>query len=167
MQQPTKLKITAPGERELVVTRTFDAPRRLVFDAWTRPELLRRWLSGPPQWSWVTCEVDLRVGGSYRFVWRNDENGMQMGMGGVYREIAAPERLVATEKFDISWYPGEALGTIVLTEKQGVTTLTQTLLYESRAARDAVLQSPMEQGLAAGYDRLAEVLASIGAKGAK
>jgi uncharacterized protein YndB with AHSA1/START domain len=83
-----------------------------------------------------------------------------MGMGGVYREIQAPQRLVATEKFDESWYPGEAVDTLVLVEQGGRTTLTQTMLYESREVRDAVLKSPMEQGMAAGYDRLAELLAS-------
>jgi uncharacterized protein YndB with AHSA1/START domain len=86
-------------------------------------------------------------------------------MRGVPREIAAPERLVATERFDEAWYPGEAVGTIVLTEEGGKTTLTQTILYESREARDAVLKTPMEQGVAAGYDRLAELLATLGTGG--
>ena len=94
------------------------------------------------------------------YVWRHEENGTEMGMGGVYREIVAPERIVATEKFDQSWYPGEAVATLVLTEEYGLTTLTQTMLYESKEARDAVLQSPMEDGLAAGYDRLEALLAS-------
>jgi uncharacterized protein YndB with AHSA1/START domain len=83
-----------------------------------------------------------------------------MGMGGVYREIVAPERLVATEKFDEAWYPGEAVGMIVLTEEGERTKLTQTILYQSREARDAALGSGMEQGMAMGYDRLEEMLAS-------
>jgi uncharacterized protein YndB with AHSA1/START domain len=160
MENPGALRIFAQGEREVVMTRTFDAPRRLVFDAHTKPELIRRWLLGPPGWSMPICEVDLRVGGKYRYVWRKETSGTTMGMGGVYREIAAPERIVVTEKFDESWYPGEALNTLVLVEQGGRTTLTQTMLYESRAARDAVLKSPMEEGVAAGYDRLAELLAT-------
>jgi uncharacterized protein YndB with AHSA1/START domain len=154
------LQLTTPSEREIAMTRVFDAPRTLVFDAHTKPELVKRWLLGPPGWSMPVCEIDLRVGGQYRYVWRHDLNETMMGMGGVYREIQAPERLVATEKFDESWYPGEAVDTIVLVEQGGRTTLTQTMLYESREARDAVLKSPMEQGVAAGYDRLAELLAS-------
>ena len=106
------------------------------------------------------CEIDLRVGGAYRYVWRHDRDGTTMGMGGVYREIVTPERLVTTERFDEAWYPGEAVGTLVLVEQGGRTTLTQTVLYESREARDAVIKSNMEKGVAASYDRLAELLAS-------
>jgi uncharacterized protein YndB with AHSA1/START domain len=157
---PAALKVTAPSDREIAMTRAFDAPRRLVFDALTKPGLIKRWLLGPPGWSMPVCEIDLRVGGTYRYVWRRDRDGTEMGMGGVYREIVAPERLVATERFDESWYPGEAVGTTVLLEQGGRTLLTQTMLYESREARDAVLASPMESGVAASYDRLAELLAS-------
>jgi uncharacterized protein YndB with AHSA1/START domain len=110
------------------------------------------------------CEIDLRVGGAYRYVWRAAD-GPEMGMGGVYREIQAPERLVATERFDEAWYPGEAVGTVVLVERGGKTTLTQTILYQSREARDAVLKTGMERGVAASYDRLAELLPSLGAQG--
>ena len=160
-----KLTIAAHSDREIVMTRVFDAPRQLVFQAWTKPELLKRWLLGPPGWSMAVCEVDLRVGGRYRYVWRRDSNGTTMGMGGVYREVVAPERIVATEKFDEAWYPGEAVGTMVFVEQGGRTTLTQTLLYESRAARDAVLASPMEQGVEASFNRLEEMLASAPARG--
>jgi len=154
-----KLKVTIGSDREIVITREFDAPRALVFDAITRPELLKQWLVGPEGWSMVICKVDLKVGGSYRYVWRHTK-GTEMGIGGVYREIVVPERLVATEKFDESWYPGEAVGTMVLVEHGGKTTLTQTVRYESREARDGVLQSRMEEGLAASYDRLATLLTS-------
>jgi uncharacterized protein YndB with AHSA1/START domain len=160
MKNVGNLQVTTRGDQELVLTRVFDAPRRLVFDAWTKPELVRQWLLGPPGWSMPVCEIDLRVGGKYRYVWRH-ENGNEMGMGGIYREILPPERIVATEKFDESWYPGEAIGTVVLVELGGKTTLTQTIVYESREAREVVLKSPMEQGVAAGYDRLAELLASM------
>jgi uncharacterized protein YndB with AHSA1/START domain len=146
------------------MTRAFDAPRSLVFDAFTKPELVRRWLLGPDGWSMPVFEIDLRAGGSYRYLWRH-VSGVEMGMGGVYREIVVPERLVSTEKFDESWYPGEAVGTIVLVEQGGRTTVTQTVLYESPEARAAVLKSPMEQGVTAGYDRLEELLASLPAQG--
>jgi uncharacterized protein YndB with AHSA1/START domain len=106
------------------------------------------------------CEMDVRVGGKYRWVWRHDTNGTSMGMGGVYREVRAPERLVTTEKFDEAWYPGESLNTLVLVEQGGRTTLTQTMRYESQAAREAVLKSGMESGVQASYDRLDEVLAA-------
>jgi uncharacterized protein YndB with AHSA1/START domain len=160
------LQVTARGDREIVMTRMFDAPRRLVFEAFTRPELLKRWLLGPPGWSMPVCEINLKVGGTYRYVWRHDPDGKEMGMGGVYREIAAPERVVATEKFDEAWYPGEALGTLVLVEQAGKTTITQTMLYESREARDAILKTGMEKGVAASYDRLAEMLTREASSGA-
>jgi uncharacterized protein YndB with AHSA1/START domain len=164
MENTGTLKLTTPSDREIVMTRVFDAPRSLVFDAMTKPELLQRWLSGPPGWSMVVCEVDLKVGGAYRYVWRGPD-GTEMGMGGVHREIVRPERIVCTQLFDEDWTGGEALGTIVLTEGDGKTTLTNTVLYSSRQARDAVLKTPMEQGMAAGYDQLAELLASTPAHG--
>jgi len=150
---------------KIVMTRALDAPRRLAFDAFTKPELVKQWLLGPPGWSMPICEIDRRVGGAYRYVWRRDSDGSEMGMGGVCREIAAPERLVATEKFEQPWYPGEAVGTTVLVEQGGKTTITQTVLYQSQEARDAVLKSGMERGVAASYDRLAELLASLGTPG--
>ena len=157
------MKLATRGDREIVITRVFDAPRRLVFDAFTKPELVKRWLLGPPGWATVVCEVAAKVGDRYRYVWRHD-SGAEMGLGGVLREIVPPERIVATEKFDQSWYPGEAVGTIILVEQDGKTILTQTIIYESREARDIVLKSPMEQGMAASYNRLAEVLVSPGEK---
>jgi uncharacterized protein YndB with AHSA1/START domain len=153
------LKVEAHSDRQIVITRLFDAPRPLVFDAFTKPDLVRQWLLGPPGWSMPICEIDFRVGGRYRYLWRN-ETGAEMGMGGIYKEILAPERIVATEKFEQAWYPGEAVGTVVLTEKAGKTTLTQTILYDSRAARDIVISSPMEQGLAASYEQLEKLAAS-------
>jgi uncharacterized protein YndB with AHSA1/START domain len=156
------LEVTTPTDREIVMTRQFDAPRRLVWEAYTRPELLRRWFVGPGGWVLAVCDVDLRPGGKYRYVWKKDD--AEMGMGGVYREVVEPERIVGTEKFDQAWYPGEALGTMVFTEKDGRTTFTQTVLYESREARDAVLKSGFESGASAGYDRLAELLKTLTAE---
>jgi uncharacterized protein YndB with AHSA1/START domain len=162
MKNSGTVKITAHGDREIVVTRVFDAPRRLVFDAYTKPELVKTWLLGPDGWSMPICEIDLRAGGKYRYVWRNETDGREMGMGGIYREVVAPDRMVATEKFDEAWYPGEAVDTIVLVEHDGKTTLTQTILYNSRETRDAVLKSPMQYGMAASYDRLEKLLPSLG-----
>jgi uncharacterized protein YndB with AHSA1/START domain len=158
MATPGNLKLTTRGDREIVITRAFDAPRKLVFDAFTKPELVKQWLLGPDGWSMPVCEIDLKVGGKYRYVWRRDKDGTEMGMGGVYREIVAPKRIVATEKFDQSWYPGEAVGTFVLIEQGGKTTFTETILYESREAREGVLKSGMEKGVVASYDRLAKLL---------
>ncbi len=154
------LKLTTPSDREIAMTRVFDAPRTLVYDAHTNPDLVRQWLLGPPGWSMPVCEMDVRVGGTYRWEWRKDKDGTTMGMGGVYREVMAPERLVTTERFDEAWYPGESLNTLVLVETGGRTTLTQTMRYESREARDAVIKSGMEKGVTASYDRLDELLAS-------
>jgi uncharacterized protein YndB with AHSA1/START domain len=159
MKNTLALQIKAQGDREIVMTRVFDAPRKLVFDAFTKPELLKQWLLGPPGWSMPVCEIDLRIGGRYRYVWRRDTDGTEMGCGGVYREIVPPERLVHTEQFDNPWYPGESLITTVLDEQRGKTTLTATMLYESRDARGGILKSGMESGVAASYDRLAELLA--------
>ncbi|SRR6266436_30221 len=160
MTNPGNLKLTTQGDREIVMTREFKAPRRLVFDAFTKPELVKQWLLGPPGWSMPVCEIDLKVAGSYRYVWRQDSDESEMGMRGVFREIVPQERLVCTEVFDKAWYPGEAVATLVLSEQRGITTVTQTVLYQSREARDGVLKSGMEKGVAMSYDRLAELLAS-------
>jgi uncharacterized protein YndB with AHSA1/START domain len=159
MNDPRKLQITTPSDREVAMTRTFDAPRRLVFDAFTKPELIKRWLGVRAGWTMPVCEVDLRVGGTYRYVWRGPK-GNDMGMGGVFREIVAPERIVATEKFDDSWYAGEAVDTTVFVEQGGQTTVTTTVRYESKEARDGVLATPMATGVAESYDTLAAYLAS-------
>jgi uncharacterized protein YndB with AHSA1/START domain len=159
MNNSGTLKVTTPSEREIALTRVFDAPRSLVFEALTKPELLKRWFFGPPEWRLAVCEMDLRVGGAYRWVWRG-QDGTDMGVRGVFREVVPPERIVHTEMFDEPWYPGEALITTVLVEQDGKTTLTLTILYESQEARDAVLKTPMDEGMAMGYDRLAEILAS-------
>ena len=118
MKSTGALQIKANGDREIVMTRVFDAPRNLVFDAFTKPELLKQWLLGPPGWSMPVCEIDLRIGGRYRYVWRRDTDGTEMGCGGVYREVVPPARLVHTEQFDNPWYPGESLITTVLDEQR-------------------------------------------------
>src|SRR5262249_8384065 len=124
MSRPGELKVTASGDRAIVMTRDFDAPRALVYEAWTRPELVSRWLLGPSGWTMPVCEIDLRAGGRYRYVWRKEKTGEQMAMGGVFREVVPPERLVATEAFEQPWYPGEAVNTTTLVERDGRTTVT-------------------------------------------
>jgi uncharacterized protein YndB with AHSA1/START domain len=153
-------KLTPQGDREIVMTRLFNAPRRMVFEAMTKPELIQRWLLGPDGWTMPVCEVDLRVGGSYRYLWRH-QNGQEMGVRGVYREIVPPEKVVHTEKFDQPWYPGEVVVTTVLTEEAGKTRLKTTILSVSSDARDGMLKSGMERGVARSYDRLDEVLAAL------
>jgi uncharacterized protein YndB with AHSA1/START domain len=150
------LTVSTPTDTDIVMVRAFDAPRPLVFDAITRPELLRRW-HGARGWNLVSCEVDLRAGGRWRFVSRGP-GGEEMGHGGVYLEVAPPERIVYTETFDDPWYAGECLVTTVLT---GGTTMTSTLRYESREVRDTVLRSPMERGVTESLTRLAAVLVAI------
>jgi uncharacterized protein YndB with AHSA1/START domain len=156
---PSTLHVTTPTAREIVLTRAFNAPRALVFEALTRPELLKRWLGVWEGWSMVVCEVDLRVSGAYRFVWRGPGR-TRMGVHGVYREIVPPERLVHTESFEDS-SRGESLVTAVLVEDGGTTTLTSTVLYPSREVRDEVLTSGMQRGVTRSYDALAALLSSV------
>jgi uncharacterized protein YndB with AHSA1/START domain len=150
------LKVTTPSDREIVMTRIFDAPRRLVYAAFTRPELIQRWL-GPHGFTLPVCEVDLKVGGKYRYV-SEAPDGSRLGWGGTFREIVPEERIVHTEAFDD--YPGEALITTVWTESGGKTMMTLTMLLESKEIRDAIIASGMEHGAAESYDRLNEMLAS-------
>jgi len=157
MKPSETFKIEPSGEREIIMTRVFDAPRELVFDALTKPEFVQQWLLGPPGWSMPVCQIDLRVGGAYRYVWRN-EDGREMGMGGKYTDVVRPERIVHTERFDEAWYAGESLNTWVLTERASRTTLAVTMRYETRATRDEVLDSGMESGVATSYDRLDKIL---------
>jgi uncharacterized protein YndB with AHSA1/START domain len=158
MQTADKFTAMAAGNREIVLTRIFDGvPAARLFEAWTRPELMRRWL-GSRRHTMSVCEIDLRVGGAYRFVWSGP--GMpDMGMGGIYREIVPSERLVATEAFD-GWYEGESLVTTVLAEQDGRSTLTTTVRYPSREIRDMVMGSGMAGGVAESYDRLEDLLAA-------
>ena len=159
------LRVTTPSDREIVLTRPFDAPRHLVYEAFSRPEFLKRWLLGPPGWEMVVCEVDLKVGGKYRFTWRNAD-GSEMAMHGVYREIVPHERTVTTESFDFGCdtQSGQQLVSSVLADQGDRTILTTTIRYPSKEARDATIRSGMERGVAASYDRLEDILASVPAK---
>jgi uncharacterized protein YndB with AHSA1/START domain len=162
MTSTGNLQVTTPSDREIAMTRVFDAPRHLVFEALTRPTLVQRWLLGPPGWSMPVCEIDLKVGGAYRYVWRSDDGEREFGTGGVFHEILPPERFVATEKMD--GFEGQSLVTNSLAEQGGRTTLTLTMRFDSQEARDGALKSGMEKGVAISYDRLDEVLASMPAQ---
>ena len=152
-------RVTTPSEREIALTRGFDAPARLVFRTLTEPELVKRWLYGPEGWSFAVCEIDLRVGGAYRYQWRGPD-GSAMGLGGVYVEIARPSRIINTQRFDEPFDSGESRVTTVLAEQDGGTTLTMTVRYDSREARDGAIASNMAKGAAASFERLAALLAS-------
>jgi uncharacterized protein YndB with AHSA1/START domain len=162
MLETRGFEVVALGDREIRGTRYFGAPRDLVWQAWTRPELVRRWLLGPDGWTMTVCEMDLRVGGAYRYVWHKEKGDITMGMGGVFLEIDPPARMVTTEKFDEAWYPGGMVATLVLKEEEGRTFMVQTFRYDTREARDMVIKSPMEEGMVAGYNRLDDVLAGLG-----
>ena len=152
-------KATTPSDREIALTRLFDAPRQLVFEAMTRPEHVRRWWGClDDEHSVTVCEIDLRPGGAWRFAGRGPRGGY--AFHGVYREIAAPERLVYTEIYDP--FPDvESIVTQVLTEENGRTRLTVTASYPSTEVRDSVLKTGMEKGAAISYDRLEDVARAL------
>ena len=153
-------QVSTPSDREIRLTRLFDAPRELVFEAMTKPEHVRRWwgiLSD--KHSVVVCEIDLRVGGAWRFIGQGPE-GQYPSFYGVYREIVPPERLVFTEIFEP--YPdGGSLVTTLFTEENGKTRITVTATYPSLEVRDMVLATGMEKGAAISYDRLEDVVAEL------
>lgn len=157
MTYPESFSVSTPSDHEILIERLFDAPSTLVFDAFTKPELVRRWLLGPGGWTMPVCEIDPRPGGGYRYVWSKD-GVPDMGMSGVFLEVASPVKIVATERFDEAWYPGEALNTTLITEEGTATRVAITVRYESREARDTARRSGMEHGMAAGYNRLETLL---------
>jgi uncharacterized protein YndB with AHSA1/START domain len=151
---------TKPSDLELVMTRAFAAPRAVVYAAWTRPEHVRQWLLGPDGWSMPVCEIDLRPGGGWHFVWRKEDDGSEMEMRGEYRDVRPPTLLINTESWGGDW--PETLSTLSLAEEAGRTILTQTIRYPTREARDAVLQTGMEQGVQRSFERLDDYLRRIG-----
>jgi uncharacterized protein YndB with AHSA1/START domain len=147
------LVVTTRGATELVLSRRFDAPRHRVYAALTTPDLLMRW-HGARGWNLVGCEVDLRVGGRYRFVSRGP-GGQEMTQTGTYLDIEKPDRLVFTETFENQSYPGE---TVITTELTGETTMTSVVRYATRLGLDTALAYPMERGVAESYDVLEQLL---------
>lgn len=152
------LTITLPSDREIAVTRQFAAPADLVFDCWTVPALIRRWL-GPADWQFVTCEFDARVGGAWRFVTRGP-NGFEMGHGGTILELTRPSWIKSSERYDMDWTGGETLNSNRFTEAHGITTSVLTVLYSSKEAREGARATPMAEGMEMGFQRLDEVLAN-------
>jgi uncharacterized protein YndB with AHSA1/START domain len=153
---PQTVDIATPSDVEIQVTRAFDAPAQLVFDYHTKPEYVQKWLLGPPGWSMPICEIELTVGGRYQYVWRNDANESEFGARGEYLEIVAPERIVHSERMD--GVQGEALCTLTFVQNGARTTLTTTIRFGSKEARDQALQSGMTDGMSASYTRLEAVM---------
>lgn len=154
-----KMEITTPTDLEIVMTRAFDAPRRLVWEAHTSAEHLPNWMLGPEGWTMPICEIDLRPGGTWRCVWRR-EDGSEMEIRGVYQEVVPHERLVNTELWGGDW--PETLNTLLLDEENGKTLMTSKMLYPTKETRDKALQSGMAEGVDLGYDRLDEYLGEMG-----
>ena len=157
MDASRTLHLTTPSATEIVMTRTFDAPRRLVFDAFTRPELLRRWI-GRAGDEMTVCEVDLRVGGAYHYEWILKEGDIFREMG-TFRELDPPDRIVSSEAFDK--YSGETVISTTFGEEDGRTTVNARCRYPSQEVRDEVIAGGVEKGAGESYDRLAELLRSL------
>jgi uncharacterized protein YndB with AHSA1/START domain len=158
-----KAQVTQPSEREVKVRRSFKAPRALVYKAYTEPQLVKRWLLGPPGWSMPVCEMDVRVGGRYRWRWRNDQDGSEFGFAGTYREVRPTSKLVHTEAYDPGTvgggYPGnDAIVTVSFTEEGGVTTVTTLIDFGSKEARDAAVATGMTDGMEQSYQLLDRLL---------
>ena len=151
--------LTTVSDVEIAITRDFAAARTLVFDAHTRPEQVSQWLLGPEGWTMPICEIDLRPGGSWHYVWRKDD-GTEMEMRGVYREVVPPERIVNTERWGPEW--PETVNTTLFTEHGGTTTVTQTVRYPSKEARDTALGTGMMTGVERSYELLDALLAKAG-----
>ena len=158
-----KAQVTLPSDREVRVTRSFKAPRALVYRAYTTPDLVRRWLLGPPGWSMPVCEMDVRVGGKYRWRWRNDQDGSEFGFTGTFREVEPPSKLVHTEAYDPGTVGGEfpgndAIVTVTFTEDGAITTLTSLIDFGSKEARDAAVATGMTDGMEQSYQLLDQLL---------
>lgn len=147
-----------PSDREVVITRVVSAPCRVVFEAFTNTRHVPNWLIGPEGWTMPVCEIDLRPGGTWRYVYRKND-GSEMTMQGSYREVVPPERLVSTESWGPDW--PETVNTMVLTEAGGLTTITITILYPSKEARDAALKTGMKTGMDQSFARLDSMLETL------
>lgn len=154
------IEVTQPSDREVRVVRTFKAPRQLVWDAHTKPELVQKWMLGPPGWSMPVCEMDVRAGGDYKWRWRSDEDGKQFGFHGTFTEVNAPTKLVHDEYYDAGDVGGDmpsnepAVITLELSEADGVTTLVCTMTFASKEASDGAVSTGMTDGMEMGYVRL-------------
>lgn len=154
-----KAQVTLPSDREVKVTRSFRAPRALVYRAYTEPALVRRWLLGPPGWTMPICEMDVRVGGRFQWRWRSEEDGKEFGFTGTYQEVQPPSRIVHTEAYEPGTvgggYPGaDAIVTVTLAEDGGVTTVTTLIDFGSKETRDAAVATGMTDGMEQSYQLL-------------
>lgn len=159
-------KVTLPSDREITITRQFDASAALIYKAWTTPELVKRWW-GFDSSEWLVCEIDLRVGGRWRYVTR-EEGGYEVGFHGEYRELDAPRRLVQTEVFEgipVTEDSG-ALDTITFEEQDGVTTMTINVLHSCKEHRDMHIASGMEGGMQISMNRLEDAVRALENSGA-
>ncbi len=155
-------EVSQPSDREVRVVRTFKAPAQLVWDAHTKPDLVRKWMLGPPGWTMPICEMDVRPGGAYRWRWRSEADGKEFGFFGKFIEVNLHSKIVHEENFD----PGDVGGSmssdpaIITTEyaeANGVTTLTMTMLFASKETRDSAIATGMTDGMEMGYERLDEM----------
>jgi uncharacterized protein YndB with AHSA1/START domain len=157
--------VSLPSDSAVKVTRQFNAPRELVYKAYTTPSLMERWLLGPPGWTMSVYEMDVRVGGAFRWRWRSIEDGKEFGFHGEFREVSAPGKLVHTEYYDPGDVGGDmgegALITVELTEKNGVTTVSTLMDFGTKEARDAAMSTGMTDGMEMSYQLLDEVLDEI------
>ena len=164
MATQNKSTVALPNDRDVVVTRAFNAPRALVYDAYTKPELVKRWLLGPPGWTMPVCEMDVRVGGSYRWRWRSQKDGKEFGFSGTFREVEPNVRLVHTESFDPG-STGEHMGdsaslvTLTLVGDGAITTVTNLIDFGTKANRDAALATGMTDGMEQSYQLLDRLVA--------
>jgi len=156
--KPGVTEYTTPTDVDVVVTRLFDAPRKLAFAAYTDPKHVQKWLLGPEGWTMPVCEFEPKAGGQWRFVWRKTD-GTEMAMSGTVREFVPPERVVTTERWGPQW--PETVNTVTFAESEGMTTITLTITYPTRAARDAALATGMKGGMDVSFDRLDQLLRSL------
>lgn len=160
MKKVGNLTMTLQGDREIVVERSFNAPRQLVFDCHSKPELVKRWLWGPDEWQMAECQIDFRVGGQFRYVWRSATRG-DMGMGGTYRDIEEPARIAFSELFDEDWTEGEALNLQEFIAQGDRTLVRTTVTYSSESARTGALKTGMLDGWEQGYVHLEELFENL------
>lgn len=170
-----KAEVSLPAEGQVEVTRTFDAPRALVYEAYTRPELMRKWLLGPPGWTMPVCEMDPRPGGTFRWRWRSEEDGQEFGFEGEFLEVEAPALIRHTEVYDPgdfggsaggggveipeSMGDGEAIVTLRFTEEDGATTVSTLIDYGTDESRDEAMSTGMTDGMELSYQNLDRLLA--------
>jgi len=155
-----RTETSTPSDREFVMQRVFDAPRETMWKMWTVPEHVQRWMLGPEGWTMPVCEMDVRVGGSWRCVWQKGEGGERMVISGVYHEVTPPSRLVHTESWGDPW--PETLNTLELVEEgAGRTRMISTMLFPSKQARDDATATGMTEGADRSFDLLAEYVAGL------